>query len=274
MNNARALANQEREAQVRRLNRASYRLLMLVATILSFATVTLLAVDQLYRPQAFAIDQLKIKGKFRYMKPSEVEQVVLEQPIGNFFSVSLDEIKRRIETLPWVKHAQVRREWPDALRVNIVEHRPVMRWQKDQWVNASGEVIEVPNVAVNIKRPIVLSGNRSDAALILQQAFLWKKRLSLDGLELHSVNLSESHAWTLGVSHGLSDSKFELLLGRLDAEQRLERFRSLFDKRFSNSNQRLQRVDARYPDGLAINSIPVPNQPIDSSASKELASNQ
>ena len=149
-----------------------------------------------------------------------------------------------------------------------------MRWQEDQWVNASGEVIEVPNVVVNIKRPIVLSGNKDDAALILQQAFLWKKRLSQDGLELRSVKLSGSHAWTLGVIHGLSDSKFELLLGRLDVEQRLERFRSLFDKRFSNPNQQLQRVDARYPDGLAINSIPVPPQPIDPAASEELASNQ
>jgi len=218
-------------------------------------------------------NQLKIKGKFKYMNPSEIEEVILEQSIGNFFSVNLDRIKRRIETLPWVKYAQVRREWPNALQVTIIEHRPVMRWGKDQWVNASGEVIDVPNVAVNIKRPMVLSGNRDDAALILKRAFLWKKRLSQDGLELHSVNLSGTHAWTLGIHHGLSDSKFELLLGRLEAEQRLERFRSLFDKRFSNSNQRLQRVDARYPDGLAINSTPVPIQPIDPSASKELASN-
>ena len=78
MNNARALANQEREAQVRRLNRASYRLLMLVATVLSFATVTLLAVDQLYRPQAFAIDQLKIC--LLYTSPSPRDGLLSRMP--------------------------------------------------------------------------------------------------------------------------------------------------------------------------------------------------
>ena len=195
MNNARALANQEREAQVQRINRAGYRALMLVAAVLSIATIVLLAVDQLYRPQAFAIDQLKIQGKFKYMKPSEVEAVILEQKLGNFFSVNLDEIKRRIEILPWVKYAQVRREWPDTLKVTIAEHRPVMRWQEDQWVNASGEVIAISDAVVNIKRPIVLSGNQADAALILQNAFLWKKRLGQDGLELQRVSLSGSHAW-------------------------------------------------------------------------------
>ena len=120
----------------------------------------------------------------------------------------------------------------------------------------------------------MLSGNQDDAELILHNAYLWKKRLSQDGLELHSVSLSNTHAWTLGISHGLSNSNFELLLGREDANQRLERFRSLFDKRFSNAKQQLTRVDARYPDGLAINSIAVPDESINPSASAELASNQ
>lgn len=274
MSSARALASQEREAQVQRMNRVGHRMLILVATFLSVATISLLAVDQLYQPQAFAIDQLKIKGKFRYMDPNEIQTVVLERPIGNFFSVDLEDIKRRIETLPWVQYAQVRREWPDALQVSVGEHRPVMRWQKDQWVNASGEVIDVPNVTVNVKNPIVLSGNEDDAQLILHNAFLWQKRLSKDGLDLRGVSLSGSHAWTLAIHHALSDSTFDLLLGRTSANLRLERFRSLFDKRFSNANQRLHKVDARYPDGLAINATPVPVQLNDPSASTELAVNQ
>jgi len=273
MTSARALANQEREAQVQRIGRIGHRMLILIATILSFVTIGLLTADQLYRPQAFAIDQLKIKGKFRYMDPNEIQAVVMERSIGNFFSVNLDEIKSRVETLPWVQSAQVRREWPNTLQVSVSEHRPVMRWQKDQWVNALGQVINVPKAAVNIKQPVVLSGNKDDAELILHNAFLWQKRLSQDGLELRRVSLSGSHAWTLSLYHGLSDSSFELLLGRIDASQRLERFRSLFDKRFSNSNQRLQRVDARYPDGLAINAISIPVQPDDFTASKELAVN-
>ena len=272
MSKARALASQNREAQVERMRVIGSRMLILLTTLVSFLTITLITVDQLYHPKAFVIDQLKIRGKFKYMDPDEVQDVVLERSIGNFFSVDLDDIKRRIESLPWVQHAVVRREWPDSMLVTISEHRPVMRWQNEQWVNAAGEVIDVPNVAVDIKRPIVLSGNQDDAQLLLHKAFLWKKSLSRDGLELQSLNLSGSHAWTLGIYHGLSDSKFELLLGRENANHRLERFRSLFDERFSNANQRLQRVDARYPDGLAVNAIAIPNDNFP--AGEELAANQ
>jgi len=43
-----------------------------------------------------------------------------------------------------------------------------------------------------------------------------------------------------------------LLLGREKASQRLARFEMLFDQQFRESNKQLVRVDARYPDGLAI----------------------
>ena len=88
----RALANQNRQAQSQRLSRLARSALVLCATFLSFAAFALLAADQLYRPDTFVIDQLKIKGNFRYLQPQQVEDVVNQQAVGNFFSIELQEI--------------------------------------------------------------------------------------------------------------------------------------------------------------------------------------
>ena len=252
-NRKRAFATQESRAQTQRMDRLGRSMLMLVATLISFGTIGLLAVDQLYRPDTFVISQLKIIGSFRFLKPQQIETVVNQQAVGNFFSIKLQDIKQRVENLPWVQSAEVRREWPNTLLINVAEQRPIMRWQSDRWVNSQGQVIDLP-AQVSLANPVVLSGNEKDSQQIMQQAYTWKQRFLESGLDLIGLSLSDSHAYTVQLRYQPTDSEFGLLLGRDHIEQRLSRFLILFDRQYKQSNQRLLRVDARYPDGLAVKS--------------------
>jgi len=253
----RAFANQEREYQARRFGKFGRAAVMTLATVMSFIALSLLLADQLYRPDTFKIDQLKITGQFRYLKPSDVEAVVIDSASGNFFSLDLDQIKAKAESLAWVESVDVRREWPETLVISIQEHRPAMRWNKKgksgkaKWVTTTGQVIELPE-AINAKNVITLNGRESQAKRILMQATRWKSELLKHGLEVHSVDLSGSGAWALGIYDQAHNAEFDLLLGHEDVSERLARFQMLFDKEFRFAERPLKRVDARYPDGLAV----------------------
>lgn len=247
----RALANQQRAVQAERLQRLLRSSLLLAATVLSLGTVGLLAADQLYRPDAFVIEQLKIKGRFKHLEPAAVEAVVVQHQLGNFFSIDLAEIERQIEKLAWVQSAKVRREWPNTLIVDVQEQRPVMRWNSHAWVNSLGEVVELPGTDF-VESPISLQGHRRDARKMLIQSLQWQSMLASSGLTLNGLQLSESHAYRLELSEVGANHAFELQLGRREVQARLDRFLKLFNTRLKSANQRLVRVDARYPDGLAI----------------------
>ncbi len=261
----RALANQEREVQVQRLGRAAKTLLLSLATLMTFAAVSLLVTDHLYRPDAFVIDQMKLQGQFQYVAPERVQEVVFEKPLGNFFSIKLNDIKQRVQDMPWVQHADVRRQWPHTLLVRVKEHRPIMRWQTigdkaqgktnaktvEQWVSSSGEIISVDK-PLNRFSSALLKGSEHDARELLLQTMKWQKQLAVVGLQVQSVTLSPSQAWSLTLTDLAKDTSFELLLGRQNAEQRMTRFQTLFDSQLKRESQRLIRVDARYPDGLAV----------------------
>lgn len=251
MTEQRALANQEREFQVRRLGKLGRALLMAVASALSLLTIALLAADQLFHPEAFVIQELKIKGKFRYLEPVDVDAILRTQELGNFFSVELDSLKSKVEEMEWVESADIRRQWPNALNVSIVEHQPAMRWGDDKWVSTSGSIIALPNNigGVNV---ITLNGDEAQSKHILLQATRWKKEFANDGLELRKTKLSSSQAWTLRLYYAEFDSEFDLLLGSEDVAERLARFKVLFNEQLKFSEYALTRVDARYPDGLAV----------------------
>jgi len=261
----RAFANQEREFQAQRAGKIGRALLLLVATVFSFAAIVLLAADHLYRPDTFVISQLKIQGKFRHLDPVTIEAALLDENLGNFFSIDLAAIKVKIENLPWVQSVDVRRRWPNTLELNLIEHRPVMRWGSDQWVSSAGEVLDISN-DLPIQNTITLKGAEQDAKTMLLAAVAWKRLLNDDGLELRAVALSGSRAWTLHLYYPDHDAEFELLLGHKDIESRLARFQHLFSKQFSLADRRLQRVDARYPDGLAVRSEEIPSNDPDAVA--------
>lgn len=251
MGEQRAFANQEREFHSRRLTRLGRALLMLIASVLSLMAVALLGADQLYHPETFQVDQLKIAGQFRYLDPADVEEAVIDKAQGNFFSLDLQSIKADVQALAWVESVDVRREWPDTLVISIVEHRPAMRWGKQKWLSTAGAIIELPE-SIEAKDVVSLSGSDSQAQRILQQAANWQKALAKQGLELRAVELSDSEAWTLRLYSPVHNAEFDLLLGHEEVPQRLERFELIFNKQFKFSEHPLKRVDARYPDGLAV----------------------
>jgi len=68
---------------------------------------------------------------------------------GNFYSVDLQQGRAAFETVPWVRHAVVRRVWPDRLSVKLEEHRAAALWEGggedssgDRLVNSFGEVFQ------------------------------------------------------------------------------------------------------------------------------------
>jgi len=251
VNEQRAFANQEREFQARRLNKLGRAVLMTMASVLSLVALSLMGADHLYHPDTFKIDKLKITGHFRYIDPGKIEKAVIGKATGNFFSLDLISIKAAAEDLAWVESVDVRREWPGTLVLSIREHRPAMRWGTDKWVSTEGAIIELPN-SIEANNVITLNGSDSQARRILQQATRWKKKLIKQGLDVRAVELSESEAWTLTLYYPEHDAEFSLLLGHEEIAKRLRRFEFLFNRQFKFSERPLKRVDARYPDGLAV----------------------
>lgn len=92
----------------------------------------------------FGLQDLYIKG--REKTTSEEVLAATGMRIGeSIFSVPLDEIKKRLETLGTVRHATVERSLPGTLRIALEERQPMAVWQhqgKQQLVDIDGVVLQ------------------------------------------------------------------------------------------------------------------------------------
>ena len=76
----------------------------------------------------FSIQRIVVQGDVAHNSAMGLRAVVMPSLSGNFFTVDLDAARHAFEQAPWVRQAQVRREFPGSLRVVLREHDAVAFW--------------------------------------------------------------------------------------------------------------------------------------------------
>lgn len=235
------------------LDLASDVLLLFAAIGLGWALMTW----ALSRP-LFPLRELILKTPPTQVTQAQIEYVARTAIHGNFFTTRLDDVRIAFEKLPWVRRAEVRRLWPDALELSIEEHEAVAYWKNAgagggdgngdvRLVNRQGEVF---GASSNVDMP-ELSGPQGTAASVLARYSACEKMLEPLQARLVRLDLSARGAWQLWLDSGLT-----IVLGRererTPLDMRLTRFVAAWPRLREELGARIVRADLRYPDGFAL----------------------
>lgn len=241
------LHKRRRAVKRRRIQAATLGWIM--AGLVLLASVGVLA-DRLMDPAVFPIRELSFEGRFKHLKPEVLRRTAEKAIDANYFGIDLMHVERAIESLDWVKRAQVRRVWPDGLRIAVEEQHLVARWDTDAWLNDSGQVVRVSTV--DEPQLLRLSGPEGTAGQVLQRARSWSPRLEEVGLELKALMLNDRLAWYAVVARSGTASVFSVALGRDGVPERFKRFVEAFRALPAEKVSLIDHVDARYPNGIAL----------------------
>ncbi|STM57713.1 cell division protein FtsQ [Escherichia coli] len=78
-------------------------------------------------------------------------------------------IQTQIEQrLPWIKQVSVRKQWPDELKIHLVEYVPIARWNDQHMVDAEGNTFSVPPDRTSKQVLPMLYGPEGSANEVLQ----------------------------------------------------------------------------------------------------------
>lgn len=220
---------------------------LLAVAFAGFAYVGLRLVSE---SSAFSLRTVRVGGDLNHVARADVARALQGKVSGTFFTVDLELISTLFRSVPWVRRAEVRRQWPDSLEVTIEEHVALGRWGqgKDQLVNSHGELF------FGRGEPVLplLSGPAGTEGEVARRYLSFRELLAPLALEPRQVALSSRLAWQIRLSNGLivqlgHDSDRDNSL-----EERLEKFVSVYPETVGKMAGRAQYVDLRYPNGFAV----------------------
>ena len=233
------------------------RLMNVTAAALAIVAAVLLvaiAVVWLSRQPLFTIRAIAIDGDVARNSVSTIRANAAPRLAGNFLTMDLGAVRRAFESVPWVRRAVVRRVWPNRLRVQLEEHRPVALWGSEtgseKLVNSFGEVFEANLGDVEDDDLPRLAGPDGSSAHALAMLGRIETALAPLGARVSTLALSSRGSWRVTL-----DNRAVLELGRGsddDVVARAVRFVATLGKVTERFQRPLEYADLRHQDGYAV----------------------
>jgi cell division protein FtsQ len=193
----------------------------------------------------FAIENVKITGQ---SETSEVD-VLDSLQLGSFPSLltfDVEAAKARVESLPWVAQATLRKLFPDTLEIAVVEREPYALWQHGgalSLIDDTGKVIADAFSDRYAALPRVvgpLAAEKATAYAALIESFPSIARRTRAGV------LVSGERWTLVLDNGM-----QLMLPAAEPEKALAAIAEL-DRDHAVLSREIAALDFRLPDRMTV----------------------
>ena len=199
--------------------------------------------DWLKDEQRMPVQVINFSGDYQHIDIGRLEQKIRRSQPGSFFELDVNDVFELVESQPWVYRASVRKQWPNTLKIYLVEQQPVAQWNDDMLLNPYGDTFETEGITLSLPRLFGPGGSEKTA---LEGYNAMKSLLATSSMSIAELSLSERFAWQVQLKSGV-----KLNLGRQKFIDRLQRFIDVFPL-LSKQEKPVKYVDLRYDTGLAV----------------------
>ncbi|WP_448212892.1 cell division protein FtsQ/DivIB [Colwellia sp. MEBiC06753] len=194
------------------------------------------------------VTSVVISGEMPYTVENDILTAIEPLNIGNFFKVDVNQVQQRVNQLPWVYSVAVRKQWPNELKIYVVDQSPVARWNGDFFINQFGSAFQASADRVKQKLPEFF-GPEGSEQIALDNFKSLSGLLAYRNLSIDELVLTERFSWQLTLSDGV-----QLNLGREERGGRVQRFMDIYPqiKQYQKDDEVIDYIDLRYDTGVAV----------------------
>ncbi len=198
--------------------------------------------------QSLPLTSLILTGEMQHVSSDDVRLVLKKQKNRlNFFTLEIAEIQKQIEDMPWVYSASIRKQWPNTIKIHIVEQSIIAIWNDKMLLNRGGEIIQASPESVS-GQYIALYGEDEFARQVLQTYLEVEQLLKVNKFKIASLSNDKRNSSSIMLESGIA-----LRLGKEQKLDRIQRFLTVFPLIESKYDiNTIDYLDLRYDTGIAI----------------------
>lgn len=224
-------------------------LLRILAWLLAVTLVALPVVAVLngwVGAERWPLSRLRVTGQFERVQAEQLRAAVAPYASRGFFAADLDAAQHAVEKLPWVEHARVRKQWPDVLEIEVVEHEPFAFWGKDRLLSERGQLFPLPKDLAGERLPR-LDGPDARTTEVVELYNEARTLFAPLGYGVAQLAMDARGSWSMTLDNGI-----EVVVGRDDARVRLQRFARVLPQLLLQQARPIARADLRYTNGFTL----------------------
>jgi len=159
-----------------------------------------------------------------YTKTEEILKTIGVSRGDAMSDIDLDDMKQKIEKLPWVRQTVVERYWPNKIKITIEEKMPLALWQNNKQYHPLDEYAQVINTTKQLPADLLLVVGPDAPQHLVSLIRDLEKVPDIYQYVRAAIRVNERH-WNLKLFHVEKGKGLEVVLpdtGILDALKRLE----------------------------------------------------
>jgi cell division protein FtsQ len=228
-------------SEAKQLNPRLFKKIFLFGIFLS----TLFLINYLKHSIYFPIKEVKIVGA-QHSDHYTIQHLIQPLVKRGFFGVDVGEIKERISQAPWVSHLMVRRIWPNQVLIQITEKIPVAKWNDHTLISSKGELFHPAETSFPTNLPNFI-GQEGDHVRMLSYYQKINNLLYPLHFKILSLEFTPYSVWRITFDNGI-----KLTTGHKSVLASLDRFVKLYPKVVGDRVDKVEYIDLRYSNGIAV----------------------
>lgn len=208
-------------------------------------------VNQFYEftlDHGLAIDDIIIEGRERTPKDDLLKKIDLSRK-NNILDTDLKTLKTKIEELPWVKKADIKRTYfPNTLQIKLYEKEVLALWQNKgifHPVDMNGKLIDAEYIA---HKPILVITGENAPAHIIELLNITKENPELHERIVGAVLFSERR-WNVIFDN--FENGITIKLPEKDVKKAWDKFVKI-NNQYGVLNRKLTFIDLRYKNKVSV----------------------
>ncbi len=203
-------------------------------------------ISWMWDEQRLPLSKIVLQGNLQYVSTLDVQRAFARlDHIGTFMSQDIDVLQTSVQSIPWVSHASIRKQWPDTIKVFLTEHQVQAIWNGNALLDDDGIVFD-GDIGLVKEEHVKLYGPDGSAPEVLKVWRQYNSQFQAIGRNISSLLLNERRAWQIILDNGI-----RLELGKESLDERVARFFLLY-KQLGNEVDKVSYIDLRYDTGAAV----------------------
>jgi len=164
----------------------------------------------------------------------------------SFFNFEIDILKEQLEKIEWIKNVNVRRVYPDEVKIYIQEYIPEAIFNNNSYLNSNGDKFFVDKID-KILPNLFAQDDRNYA--VYGYYNLFNSNLVKNNINSKVLVVSENDIRSLKI---ILSSGITIKLGSQNINEKINIFFKIYDQLNSSDLEKIGYIDMRYSNGFSI----------------------